>query len=208
MAAEKETRFQRLASLVIVGALGALLAFASLGLLRPAILLSADMERGYSSPQPIGEIDGNLRSLRVKRADDLSFRLIARINGRPIPMLVDTGANITVLTKSDAASVGIPDGPATETIRVMGINSKTSNYRRVGLYPIALGPIGIVGVPIAVDDSGELSNSILGQDAICGIDRVTIQNDEIEFLHSRKLAQGCTDFMVRVVRDPDIIKSE
>lgn len=208
MAAEKETRFQRLASLVIVGALGALLAFAALAVLRPVILLPTDMERGYNSPQPIGEVDGNLRSLRVKRADDLSFRLVARINGRSLPMLVDTGANITVLSKRDAASVGIPEGPATDTIRVMGINNKTSNYRRVGLYPIALGPIGVVGVPIAVDDSGELSNSILGQDAICGIDRVTIQNDEIEFLHGRKLAQGCTDFMVRVVRDADLAKSK
>ena len=208
MPAEQETRFQRVASLIIVGALGALLTFAALAIFRPTILLTADMERGYSSPQPIGEIDGNLRSLRVKRADDLSFRLVARINGRPLPMLVDTGANITVLSKRDAQAVGIPDGPATETIRVMGINSKTSHYRRVGLYPIALGPIGVVGVPIAVDDSGELSNSILGQDAICGIDRVTIQDDEIEFMHGRKLAQGCTDFMVRVVRDGKLSQSE
>jgi len=205
---EAGTRFQKIGSLVITGALGGLLAFLTLALFRPTILLPADMERGYSSPQPVGEIDGNLRSLRVKRADDLSFRLVARINGRPLPMLIDTGANITVLSKSDAAAVGIPEGPATDVIRVVGINSRTSNYRRVGLYPIAIGPIGLVGVPIAVDDSGELPNSILGQDAICGIDRITIENDEIEFMHGRKIAQGCTDFMIRVVRDDELIESE
>lgn len=188
--------FRRIATIVIAGGVGSLMTMGGLVLLRPAILKPhVEGARVFSEPQPVGKIDGLVRSLRVKRGDDLSFRLIARINHVPVRMLVDTGANLTVLTRDDAARAGIPmsAGVKGDQIEVVGINNTTSQFRRAGLFTIGLGPIGLVSVPIAVDDSGELKNSILGQDAICGIDRVTIQSDEIELLHTRQIAQGCTD---------------
>ncbi len=186
--------FARVAIIVIAGAVGSLMTFGGLAALRPAILKpAAPRSAMYSQPQPVGKIDGIYRSLRVRRGDDLSFHLIARINQVSVRMLVDTGANITVLTRDDAARVGLPAGGSSGHIDVVGINSTISKFRKAGSYSIGLGPIGLVSVPVAVDDSGELKNSILGQDAICGIDRVTIQSDEIEFLHTRPIAQGCSD---------------
>jgi clan AA aspartic protease (TIGR02281 family) len=189
-----QIEFARIATIVIAGALGSLLTFGSLAALRPAILKPAvQRAQGYSPPQPVGKVDGIYRSLRVRRGDDLSFHLIASINKVSVRMLVDTGANITVLSRDDAARAGLPSGDSSGHIDVVGINSTVSKFRRAGTYSIGLGPIGLVSVPVAVDDSGELKNSILGQDAICGIDRVTIQSDELEFLNTRPIAQGCTD---------------
>lgn len=188
--------FRRIATIVIAGGVGSLLTMGALVTLRPAILKPhVEGARVFSEPQPVGKIDGLIRSLRVKRGDDLSFRLIGRINHIPVRMLVDTGANLTVLTRDDAARAGIPTsaGDKGNRIEVVGINSTTSQFRRAGIYSMGLGPIGLVSVPIAVDDSGQLKNSILGQDAICGIDRVTIQSDVIEFLHTKQIASGCTE---------------
>lgn len=192
-----QIEFARIATIVIAGAIGSLMTFGGLAALRPSLLKPAEPRAHvYSHPVPVGKVDGLYRSLRVRRGDDLSFHLIARINHIAVRMLVDTGANITVLTREDAARVGIPSGGGAGHIDVVGINSTMSRFRRAGVYSMGLGPIGLVSVPIAVDDSGELKNSILGQDAICGIDRVTIQSDEIEFLHTRQIAQGCTDEIV------------
>lgn len=195
MSDKSSIEFGKIASIVLAGALGSLLTFGALAGLRPSLLQPADSKiRTYQHPVPVGKVDGLFRSLRVRRGDDLSFHLIARINHIAVRMLIDTGANITVLTREDAARVGIPTGEvANGSIQVVGINNLPTTYRRAGTYAMGLGPIGLVSVPIAVDDSGTLKNSILGQDAICGIDRVTIQSDEIEFLHTRQVAQGCTD---------------
>ena len=106
--------------------------------------------------------------------------------------LVDTGANITVLTPADAERVGIPKVDTGKRIDVTGINrSVVTSYRSVGTWNIALGPIALSNVPIAVDDSDQLPNSILGQDAFCNVDQITIRFDTIEFKHAGPVAQGC-----------------
>lgn len=178
------------------GAVGGIVALVSLGVMKPAITINARPPKSVSAaivhPKPIERVDGVIRTLRVARSSDLSFHLIARINDKPLQMLVDTGANITVLTRRDADRLGLPTGDSGDRIDVTGINKMVSSYRKIGKWPIGLGPIALAGVPIAIDDSNELRSSILGQDAFCNIERITIQRDAIEFRHDAPTADGCS----------------
>lgn len=106
-------------------------------------------------------------------------------------MLVDTGANITVLSRDDAMIAGLYRAEATGHIDAVGINNQLARYRRVGERTVQIGPISLVSVPIAIDESGELGTSILGQDAFCNLRRITIENNELELLHDSDISIGC-----------------
>jgi clan AA aspartic protease (TIGR02281 family) len=157
-------------------------------------------------PTPQYRVDGKERKVMVRRSTDLSFHVDMIVGRTPITALVDTGANITVLTREDAVRAGIPDGLNLGSTDVKGIAKATRQYRNVGRMPIRFGPIIAWDVPVSIDDSGELQNSILGQDAICNMKKVTIENDTLTFMHDSPVVVGCSaDFVHRIAlnEDPD-----
>ncbi|QAY80496.1 hypothetical protein ETR14_27130 (plasmid) [Sphingosinicella sp. BN140058] len=134
--------------------------------------------------------DGRIRRLQVFRTKALTYEVPAAINGHSLDMLVDTGANITVLTRSDAAAAGLLDDVAGHRA-VIGITREVVQIARAGQHRIDLGPISIEAVPVAIDQSGELNMSILGQDAFCGLRRITIEQGKLELMHDGPTATGC-----------------
>lgn len=192
----------KIAGIVGTGAVGGIVALVGMALISPIATKMASAEAQAQSPRkidvvrpkPYSNISGEMRTLRVDRSSDLSFHLIAQINHKPVQMLVDTGANITVLTKKDAERLGIPNVRKGH-IAVTGINQNVSKYRMAGRWPITIGPIGLDNVNLAVDDDNQLANSILGQDAYCNIDRITIADNAIEFAHQGPVAPGCSGVM-------------
>ena len=183
----KASHFRNIASYVITGALGALLATAFLYYMIPA------PKRGpIVAPAVRTAIEGKIRKVHIPRAADLSFRVPVEINGQAIEMLVDTGANVTVLTQQDAFLTGMPfRETGDDHLYVEGISGYRSQFRKVGDMAMKIGPISIISVPIAVDDSGELTLSILGQDAFCNLRQITIQNNAMEMIHDSSVAIGC-----------------
>jgi clan AA aspartic protease (TIGR02281 family) len=178
------SKFRTVSAIVISGGIGGLAAVLSLHFILPP-----------PAPQPVpvarAFVDGDLRKVQIQRDRDLSFKIPVSINGKTVQMLVDTGANVTVLTRSDANGTGIMREEGDGHLDVRGINKSVSRLRRVGLKTVQLGPISIESVPIAVDDSGELAMSILGQDAFCNLRRITIENNELELMHDSDIATGC-----------------
>lgn len=174
-----------------VGAIVAIFALTGANQMIPSPLRSAKAE--VIHPLPISKVDGIVRTLRVGRSSDLSFHVIAKINDQPVRMLVDTGANITVLTPGDAARVGIVPTANADYTDVTGISRVVRRFRNVGNQMIGLGPIRLVDVPVSVDDSNEIPNSILGQDAFCNLDKVTIEDNAISFVHNAPYSLGCTN---------------
>lgn len=173
-----------------VGAIVAVFALTGANQMIPSPKRTAQAE--VMHPMPVYKVDGLTRTLRVGRSSDLSFHVVAGINEKPVMMLVDTGANITVLTPGDALRVGIPPHATGDYTDVTGISKTIRRFRNVGNRTIALGPIKLVDVPISVDDSGEIPNSILGQDAFCNVDKVTIENNAMSFTHHAEGSRGCT----------------
>ncbi len=185
----------KISGIILSGGVGGIVALCAIAVMKPAstVMAQRPVKPEVEIPKATAHISGPERTLRVARSNDLSFHLIAKINEQPVRMLVDTGANITVLTRADAALIGMPAGDTGRHVNVAGINRTISRYRVVGEWPIGLGPIGLASVPIAIDDTGELQNSILGQDAFCNIDKIVIEKNEIAFIHNAPIAQGCPD---------------
>lgn len=196
--------FAKIAGIVGSGAVGAIVTvFALTG--------ASQVSRGRNAPvpevmhpKPMYKIDGKEHILRVGRSSDLSFHVEMVVRGKPVLALVDTGANITVLTAEDAARIGVPPNLSVGSTDVKGITRSVRQFRNIGRMPISLGPIVAWDVPVSVDDSGELQNSILGQDAFCGIRTITIEKNMISFIHDSPIAMGCkADFAPRVVAKGD-----
>jgi aspartyl protease family protein len=182
------SKFRTVGSIVVSGGFGGLAAVVCLMLLLPGATPASP-----SAPVARAFVDGNLRKVQIERGKDLSFKAPVSINGQAIDMLFDTGANVTVLSRADALRAGIRADEIDSHLEVRGINNVRSRLRRIGSKTIVVGSITIEGVPITVDDSGELAGSILGQDAFCNLARITIERNELELMHDAPVATGCSD---------------
>lgn len=106
-------------------------------------------------------------------AADGHFYLSAEVNGVALRFMVDTGASQIVLTRADAARVGID----TETLAYVGQATSANGpvaTAPVVLQSLALGPLAERDVP-AVVNRGELDTSLLGMSFLAGFSRVEFQ---------------------------------
>lgn len=115
--------------------------------------------------------------MEVTRSKDGMFYVDAEINGRKIRFLIDTGANVVVLTGSDAAKLGIqasanPFGPQMATAG----GKATMAWAR--LDNVRLAGRDVQGVKAAVVQSG-LPVSLLGQNMLSKLASVTIEGDRL-----------------------------
>lgn len=113
----------------------------------------------------------------VSRSWDGHFHLTAHINGRPVELLVDTGATDLVLTRRDAARAGIdPDDLA-----FLGM-AETANGRvrtaYVELDRMRVGPFTDYDVPAAVND-GQMPHSLMGMSYLDRFGRIEISGNRM-----------------------------
>jgi aspartyl protease family protein len=111
-------------------------------------------------PQPQQPSRPDVESVRFTAGQDGHFRVDAMVNGAPVKFLVDTGANIVVLTQADARHIGLdPDGLA-YTAKVATANG-TAPAAPVLISEIVVGPIRMTDV-VAVVDRQNTMTSLLG----------------------------------------------
>ncbi len=77
------------------------------------------------------------------------FQVEARIDGRYLDFLIDTGASLVVLRESDAAQVGIRPQPREYTATALTANGKIKAARST-IDRIELGGIAVYDVPALV----------------------------------------------------------
>lgn len=114
--------------------------------------------------------------VRDREADGL-FRLRASRGGRSIELVVDTGATVTVLSAADARhlALDIDHGEASEMTTAGGVVP----IRYVTLDRLDVAGRGVSPLYVAVAASG-LPHSLLGQDALTQLGRITLEGDRIE----------------------------
>ena len=115
--------------------------------------------------------------LRIDRAADGLFHAPVLINGRPISLVVDTGATVTVLTAADAARLGVRPGATPRvTIRTAGGEAPmawaTARSLRIGTRDLA-------AIDVAVVARG-LDHSLLGQDVLSAGGILRVERDVME----------------------------
>lgn len=116
---------------------------------------------GYTVELPIG--------------DDGHYHADAEINGRPVRVLVDTGASMIALTAEDADASGIfvKDSDFTHLIQTA---NGTAKVAPVMLDRVSIGDITVRDVRGVVSEPGALTISLLGMTFLNELDRVDMRS--------------------------------
>ncbi|WP_292047380.1 retropepsin-like aspartic protease family protein [Brevundimonas sp. UBA5718] len=79
---------------------------------------------------------------QVVKADDGHYWAHARIDGRAVRVLVDTGASVVVLTRADARRLGVQPEPASFTGRIQTASGM------VRAAPVRLNTVSVAGARV------------------------------------------------------------
>src|SRR5215470_8903744 len=118
------------------------------------------------------------RSLMVE-ADRLGhFQVDARVEGRSVDFIIDTGASLVVLRESDAARVGIRPRPSDYTATAVTANGRIKAARAT-IDRIELGGITVYDVPAMVLPDQALAKNLLGVSFLSRLRRYEYANGRI-----------------------------
>ena len=116
------------------------------------------------------------------KADDGLFRLTASRAGQTARLVVDTGATQTILTAGDARRLGVGEGG--EEIELLTANG-IATMRRVEIAGLTVAGRRLPPLRIVVAPPG-LPHSLLGQDALARLGRITLDRDRLEIGGERR----------------------
>jgi aspartyl protease family protein len=136
----------------------------ALGLRIEAADIKDDAAPHEAAPSPREEpvqASALARTVELRAAQNGHFHARAYVNGRPVDVLVDTGATIVALTAEDARAAGVHVSNADFTHRVSTANG-TARVAMVTLHHVAIDEIVVYNVRAAVAEPGRLATTLLG----------------------------------------------
>lgn len=124
---------------------------------------------------PIGMASRAPQSIKIARSADGLFYVSARINDTPIRFVVDTGANLVVLTPQDAKRAGVESGGDAANIDTA---AGSSQMPRVVIQKVVIANLQAANIDAAIMHSG-LKVSLLGQNMLARLGVITMSGDEL-----------------------------
>ncbi len=118
------------------------------------------------------------RTLTLGSSRDGHFEAEARIAGRTINFMVDTGASRVILRESDAARIGIRPMRSDYTVTVSTANGKTM-AAPAKLDRVELGGITVYDVAALVMPDEALSKNLLGMSLLSKLKRYEVANGRL-----------------------------
>ena len=103
----------------------------------------------------------NSRSMVLKANDGGHFEVDARVDGRRLAFMVDTGATVIALRESDAARLGFHPTPRDYTIKISTANG-VGRAALVQLGMIEVGNIIVRDLPALISPDDALGVNLLG----------------------------------------------
>ena len=113
------------------------------------------------SAMTVEESSSGVTEVRIRKRLDGHFTAKVRVNGKPVSMIVDTGATSIVLMPEDAKKAGIDPDALTYRVPVLTANGRAM-AARVRLDKVAIGPLDRKNVDALVTQPGALTQSLLG----------------------------------------------
>lgn len=113
-------------------------------------------------------------NVELKAGSDGHFTADVEINGRTVPVLVDTGATTVALTYEDAEEAGLYLRPSDFTGRASTANG-IAKVAPVTIPKISIGDITIRNVGGTVAERGKLQKTLLGMTFLSRLSRVDMQ---------------------------------
>lgn len=117
-------------------------------------------------------------SIAVAKSMDGHFRARAMIDGKPVTLVIDTGASDVVLTSRDAAGVGLDPATLVYSARISTANGETT-AAPVRLGAVTVGSITIRGVRALVARPGALEQSLLGMSFLARLKSFTVEQTQL-----------------------------
>ncbi len=133
---------------------------------------------GGEPQRPQGDRAGAVsrgRIVEIKAGAHGHYYANAEINGRPIDVLVDSGASIVALTYDDARRAGLSIRDGDYTHRVSTANGP-ARVAPVTLDRVSIGDITVRNVPAAVSEPGKLGTSLLGMSFLGRLQQIDIRS--------------------------------
>ena len=145
-----------------------------LGLPTPAQVAEAEAQAAQTraAEQEAPKASG---SVELKAGANGHFHTEAEINGRPVEVLVDTGASMVALTYEDAESAGIYVKRSDFTGSVSTANG-VSRVAPVMIERISIGDITVRNVKAAVVERGKLQTTLLGMTFLGQLERFEMRS--------------------------------
>ncbi|WP_213217804.1 retropepsin-like aspartic protease family protein [Roseibium polysiphoniae] len=142
------------------------------------ILGLIEMARGGQEVSSADDADetGSGRTHKIQAADNGQYMTEARLNGRFLDMLVDTGASAVVLPERQAKKIGIFPQPSDYNVPVQTANGATHGAHSV-IRELKLGPIRLKNIDMIVLKDEALSVPLLGMSALGRLKGFDISND-------------------------------
>jgi aspartyl protease family protein len=116
-------------------------------------------------------------SVELNRAPDGHFHAEAYINGRPVNVLVDTGATLVAMSYDDARAAGISVSDADFTQWSSTANGR-ARFAPVTLDDVRIGDVVVRNVRAAVSEPGRLDKTLLGM-SFLGQTRMQMQGGSL-----------------------------
>jgi aspartyl protease family protein len=118
------------------------------------------------------------RTLTLESGRGGHFETEARISGRTLNFLVDTGASLVILRQSDAARIGIRPMHSDFTATVSTANGKTK-AAPAKLERVEFGGITVYDVTALVMPDEALSSNLLGMSLLSKLKRYEVANGRL-----------------------------
>jgi aspartyl protease family protein len=125
--------------------------------------------------KPAAQSASRGNSVELRAGSGGHFITTAHINGRPVAVMVDTGASIVALSYNDAERAGVFVRPSDFTQRVNTANG-TARIAPVILDSVSIGDITVHDVRAAVSEPGRLETSLLGMTFLGRLARTEMRN--------------------------------
>ena len=127
---------------------------------------------GLAVPEPDG------RSIAVAKSGDGHFHIRASIAGRPVQLIVDTGASTVTLRAEDAARLDLHPRDTDYTVPTSTANGRAS-AAPVILPDLTIGDVTLRQVRALVARPGALDVSLLGNSYLERLDSFTVSGDRL-----------------------------
>jgi aspartyl protease family protein len=123
--------------------------------------VAAHVPAQRASPPSPQDASTSGRTVRLESDSHGHFRVDARVDGRPIDFMVDTGATMVVLRESSAAKLGIFPRPSEYTGRSSTANG-VAKFAPIRLNRVEVNGINVYDVNAAVMPDDALGMNLLG----------------------------------------------
>ncbi|MBI1650601.1 TIGR02281 family clan AA aspartic protease [Hyphomicrobium sulfonivorans] len=156
-----------------------------LGLPTPADVAQARQQaaesgapRQHSAAAPAQQPTASGTVVELAAQDNGHFNTHAEINGRPVEVMVDTGATMVALSFEDAERAGLYLRDQDFTRSVHTANG-VARVAPVTLDRVSIGGITVRNVPAAVTEPGRLKTSLLGMSFLSRLSRFDMRQGRL-----------------------------